>query len=1225
MNAPFNDLAPAPTTDVGALKLGVPGFVFADLYRPARLRDLFHAFMDDLDRREPAVALRYREILERGRPTRDEETWVACSVGPHVSQFLAGLFGAEGARKLLVDRTRALDLLLRVRKDFTKRRVLKRPAGEVIAHDARVNLERDADLLVRALGAAVPGEHAEFAFARAVVALLELEAARKRGESGGNGSEALAKVDPAYAAAADASSASVAVGAALDRLARFGAFAKAHDAHGVGRAWVIFRTQDPLHFEHLVEVERPRADLPEYQVGPERSLRRRVGFSLTDSRMEPREIAGEIETCVFCHVRDKDSCSKGIVEKDGSPKKNPLGIALEGCPLDEHISEAHLLRSQGDAIGALAAIMINNPMCPGTGHRICNDCMKACIYQKQEPVNIPQIETSCLTDVLAMPYGPEIYGLLARWNPLNVRRPYQLPLNGKKIMVVGLGPAGYTLAHYLANEGFGVVAVDGLKIEPLDSELGGRAFRPVKDWSSCTGDLALRTPQGFGGVSEYGITVRWDKNFLSLIYLTLARRSGLRIFGGVRFGGTLALEDATELGFDHVAIATGAGKPTIVDMKQNLLRGVRQASDFLMALQLSGAFKESSLANLQVSLPAIVIGGGLTAVDTATELFNYYPLMCERVHARVELLKREGVWCDVEGRLTQEDRHKLAEYTAHAVEFAAERRRADAAGESPNFIPLVRKFGGVTLVYRKTMQDSPAYRLNHEEVVKALEEGIGFAENLSPTECLADESGAVKALRFERQHIKDGKHGGSGEIIELPAKCVMVAAGTSPNTIYEKERPGTFKMQPKGGFFAPHQATFENGVPKVVPGPARDSFFTSFVDVDSGLTVSYYGDNHPAFAGNVVKAMASAKQGYPKIVELFGPRIRDLDAEGQPARDRSFTELCSTLDRDLRARVVEVRRLTSTITEVVLHAPYQARKFEPGQFYRVQDFESQAPVVDGVRVAMEGLALTGAWVDKAKGLLSLIILEMGGSSNLCAMLKQGQEVVCMGPTGAPTEIPKGESVLLAGGGLGNAVLFSIAKALKSAGCRVLYFAGYKNGADLFKQDEIEAATDQVIYSTDIGVEIKPRRPQDSHFRGNIVQAMLAYSQGRFGPQSVPLNAVDRIIAIGSDRMMAAVKAARHDPTTLGPLLKAHIAVGSINSPMQCMMKEVCAQCLQRHVDPTTGKESFVFSCFNQDQELDHVDFNHLNQRLRQNALLEKIAAATIGVLLKRERPELARV
>ena len=49
--------------------------------------------------------------------------------------------------------------------------------------------------------------------------------------------------------------------------------------------------------------------------------------------------------------------------------------------------------------------VVDNPMVPGTGHRICNDCMKACIFQKQEPVNIPQAETGVLTDVLGTAAG----------------------------------------------------------------------------------------------------------------------------------------------------------------------------------------------------------------------------------------------------------------------------------------------------------------------------------------------------------------------------------------------------------------------------------------------------------------------------------------------------------------------------------------------------------------------------------------------------------------------------------------------------------------------------------------------------------------------------------------------------------------------------------------------------------------------------------------------------
>ncbi|CCC96764.1 conserved protein of unknown function [Azospirillum baldaniorum] len=305
-----------------------------------------------------------------------------------------------------------------------------------------------------------------------------------------------------------------------------------------------------------------------------------------------------------------------------------------------------------------------------------------------------------------------------------------------------------------------------------------------------------------------------------------------------------------------------------------------------------------------------------------------------------------------------------------------------------------------------------------------------------------------------------------------------------------------------------------------------------------------------------------------------------------------------------------VTRLTPTIVEVVVKAPAAARRFEPGQFYRLQNFETLAQRIGRTTLAMEGLALTGAWVDKDAGLLSLIVLEMGGSSDLCALLKPGDPVVVMGPTGAPTELPEGETVALVGGGLGNAVLFSIGQACRARGNRIVYFAGYKRMEDRYKTEQIEAAADRVVWCCDEAPGFTPTRPGDLSFVGNIVEAMRAYAAGELGPADIPLETVDRIVAIGSDRMMAAVGAARHG--VLKPYLKpGHAAIGSINSPMQCMMKEICAQCLQRHTDPATGEEKVVFSCFNQDQSLDRVDFANLNQRLRQNAVQEKLTAQWI--------------
>ena len=115
-------------------------------------------------------------------------------------------------------------------------------------------------------------------------------------------------------------------------------------------------------------------------------------------------------------------------------------------------------------------------------------------------------------------------------------------------------------------------------------------------------------------------------------------------FGGIRFGGgaTLSIDDAWAMGFDHIALCMGAGKPTVLDIPNGLARGVRQASDFLMALQLTGAAKTSSIANLQLRLPVVVIGGGLTAIDTATESLAYYVRQVEKFALRYRTLVAEN-------------------------------------------------------------------------------------------------------------------------------------------------------------------------------------------------------------------------------------------------------------------------------------------------------------------------------------------------------------------------------------------------------------------------------------------------------------------------------------------------------------------------------------------------------------------------------------------------------
>jgi NAD(P)H-flavin reductase/NADPH-dependent glutamate synthase beta subunit-like oxidoreductase len=1236
------------------LTLGIANFTYADLYDAARLKDLSAVFDESVHYHDADLYQRFAayQQTQGADLTPEQLSQLLVDVAPYLGKFVAKLFNIteqhQAQSRAITDE---IDTIFTYKNEVVEKLgvvfkgvdtsewkipdILNRFDLLIEAGFPEANLDDDAEHRVARVGAVIgllsshykllaKGKASDYqnadqqvAALRAKLSVYELPAAEDESEKS---AELLKEIKTSIELPNDEF-----VAYLMDIVQRWSLIAQ--QDNNIVADWLSFKFPEKRDFEDLVAHDT--IDKGEFSgwMSALEHRRRRDGFKLTDPRYNGRQVLSEVNHCIYCHERDTDSCSKGMINKKTKLfKTDPLGVTTIGCPLDEKISEMHLVKRRGDNIGALAIIIIDNPMCPGTGHRICNECMKGCIYQKTDPVNIPQIETNVLTDVLFMPYGFEIYSLLTRWNPLNVKRPYMLPYNGKNTLVVGLGPAGYTMSHYLLNEGFAVAGIDGLKIEPLPVELTGDANNlpePIEDFSQLYQELDQRILAGFGGVAEYGITVRWDKNFLKVIYLTLQRRATFRAYGGVRFGGTLTIDDAWDIGFDHICIASGAGKPTVIDLKNNLMRGIRKASDFLMALQLTGAAKASSLANLQVRLPAGVIGGGLTAIDTTTELMAYYPMQVEKILHRYDVLV--GIYGEdtVRARYDKEELGILDEFLTHGRAIAAERARAEAAGEQPNFQPLVESWGGVTMFYRKGIKDSPAYRQNHEEIVKALEEGIVLAEGMSPLGANADEYGALNSVDFEKLTLEGGRWNSTGQTINIPLRGLYVAAGTSPNTIYQSEYPDTFVMDK--WFFQRYEPEINNGSIELVP--MNDEKFpklgkpaplTSYSK--DGKFISFYGDNHPVYAGNVVKAMASAKHGYPYIVKLFEEQLASLNPVDQAERDVALKDLFAKLDSAFKATIVAINRLTPTIVEVVVKAPFAAEKFHPGQFYRVQNYEAFAPTVEGTVLTAEGLALTGAEVDKENGTISLIVLEMGSSSRLCATWKVGDPLVIMGVTGAPTEIPTGQTVLLLGGGLGNAVLFSIGKALRAAGNKVIYFAGYKFAQDRFKVEDVEAAADLIIWSVDKtegATAIVPTRPQDKTFVGNILECMIAYSSGELGDQSISLADVDHLIVIGSDRMMAAVKSARFD--VLKPYLnKAHHAVGSINSPMQCMMKGICAQCMCKHVDPETGKETFVYSCYNQDQDLDAVDFPHLNARLRQNTVQEKLSNMWLDYLLMQQ-------
>ena len=171
------------------------------------------------------------------------------------------------------------------------------------------------------------------------------------------------------------------------------------------RRGVLFKVPHRLDMHHLVPVETVERDGVTMLRLPEDEWRRRDGFALTDPGTDLTGALDQANYCIWCHNQGKDSCSKGLKEKDGAFKKSVFGVTLAGCPLEEKISEMNLVKARGNSLGALAIVAVDNPMCAATGHRICNDCMKACIYQRQDPVDIPQIETRTLKDVLGPALG----------------------------------------------------------------------------------------------------------------------------------------------------------------------------------------------------------------------------------------------------------------------------------------------------------------------------------------------------------------------------------------------------------------------------------------------------------------------------------------------------------------------------------------------------------------------------------------------------------------------------------------------------------------------------------------------------------------------------------------------------------------------------------------------------------------------------------------------------
>lgn len=1214
------------------------GCNFDDLYKLDGLKKLDKIFCQELSQHNPLLLENlktYRKSIEKHTLFPDQESTLLIAIAEFLEQFLAKLFNIEKNVFDIQEQYKCLDPIYKCNKFFIQKHVMINTSEEerykLENQSIEAGNEQYTDIInkinklhkIKTLGLNLDSNF-DLNFAKTI---LQLE--NKNNENNKNDEENESKK----------------ILMIYEEYSKWAMFTK--NGKKLHKDDIIFTLHHKIDNDNLIK------DIT--------TFRYRDNFNLNDSQKIIKKTLLETNYCIYCHTRSKDSCSHGIIDNKAKCEnnndtensgfaKNSLNVELQGCPLEEKISEMNMLKNRGFVIAPLAIAIVDNPMIAATGHRICNDCMKSCIYQKQEPVNIPYIETQILDDVLDLPWGFEIYSLLTRWNPLNIGLPMPLDFStnntndlnsenknkDKAVLVVGLGPAGFTLAHYLLNYGFTVVAIDGLKIEPLENNLVGKDFKPIKYITKLYDDLNTRIPQGFGGVMEYGITVRWNKNYLKVIRLLLERRAKFNMYDGVRFGSNITYNDAVALGFSHIALAMGAGNPKLLNNIPNMLaKGVRMASDFLMSLQSSGiAQDENTLSNLQIRLPIVIIGAGLTAIDVATESLLYYKVQIKKFYEKYESLSNKDKK-DFINSMTNEEKEIAKEFLSHAAELNAAKNNIERQD-------LINKWGGVTIVYRGNLKDSTCYKLNHEEVQKAFEENIKFVGNLIPKGIAIDEYDSCMGIYYENSYENNIENNLKNKFI--PAKSVIIAIGTEPNTLIANEYSNLFSLNKKYFEMVDDNGNAIDDLPKYYKN--KKPFFMIKNKLHKHIGMSCFGDLHPAYNGNVVKAMASAKYGSRVLYD-------NMRHNGQyNVNYIDYKTLYNKCDNLLISTVKEVNRLTPNIVEIIIKSSSAVKNFKPGQFFKLQNYVKNNDAVNDTindanenkpKYAMEGIALTGAIINMKEKTISLIVLEMGGSSDICADLKPGEKVVLMGPTGAPTYIPKNENIMLVGGGLGNAVLLSISVALKNNGCNVLYFAGYKKSKDRYKVKEIEDASNCIVWSFENleleNFDIENCRNGDYIIHGNVIDGIRQYAEIQHNnteennikrkdatikeqiKEQITLNEVDRILIVGSDNMMSAVAYALikedgvlykyfnnkyFDNENNAQKDKKPNIIASVNSPMQCMMKGICAQCLQKHIDPITNEERYVYSCIEQDQDIFSIDFKFLHDRLIQNSTSEKL-------------------
>ena len=299
-------------------ELGIPGFRYSDLHQPLRLRALHETFWAQAEQATPGLNARFEAAHAQGtKPPVKSEALI--EVASAYSAFLTRLFRIETPVAEIRRQTQALDPIFRFKNEFLKTRVFRRLEEPAMAETDFSAWNQAVQQILRRDPFA-PLADPEAQFGRLAVFIFDCAKKIKK--------EALTADEARHAETLlpGPGELSARLESAVALLENWCAQVAATPQRRRAIAgWVSYTRPHKLDFDNLVPMDKapPRA---------------RDGFKLTDPRMSVKQVLREVDYCIYCHQREKDSCSHGFPDKDGTFKRNPLGIELKGCPLDELIS-----------------------------------------------------------------------------------------------------------------------------------------------------------------------------------------------------------------------------------------------------------------------------------------------------------------------------------------------------------------------------------------------------------------------------------------------------------------------------------------------------------------------------------------------------------------------------------------------------------------------------------------------------------------------------------------------------------------------------------------------------------------------------------------------------------------------------------------------------------------------------------------------------------------------